>query len=57
MESMMQYLLARLAERSTWLGLIALLSAFGIGIAPEQSDAVIGVGTAIAGAVGVFTKG
>lgn len=53
----MQYLIDRLKERSTWLGLIALLSAIGVALTPEQAEAIAALGVAAAGAVGVFTKG
>lgn len=53
----MQFFLDRLKERSTWLGLIAFASAIGIGVSPEQSEAIATAGAAVAGLVGVFTKG
>jgi hypothetical protein len=57
----MAYLLARLKEASTWRGIALLLTAFGVQIAPEVQEAVISVGIAVAGAVGVLfpdsTKG
>ena len=57
----MAYLLARLKEASTWRGIVLLLTAFGVQVAPEVQEAVISVGIAVAGAVGVLfpdsTKG
>jgi hypothetical protein len=53
----MKYLLDRLGERSTWLGLIGIVTAFGVSLSPEQAEAIIAVGSAVAGAVAVFTKG
>jgi hypothetical protein len=50
----MAYLLARLKEASTWRGIALLLTAFGVQIAPEVQEAVISVGIAVAGAVGVL---
>ena len=50
----MAYLLARLKEASTWRGIALLLTAFGIQVAPEVQDAIISVGIAVAGAVGVL---
>lgn len=50
----MAYLLARLKEASTWRGIALLLTAFGIQVAPEVQEAVISVGIAVAGAVGVL---
>ena len=50
----MTYLLARLKEASTWRGIALLLTAFGVQVAPEVQDAIISVGIAVAGAVGVL---
>lgn len=50
-----QYLIDRLKERSTWLGIIALLTACGAPIAPESIDHIVTVGLALAGLVGIFT--
>ena len=50
----MAYLLARLKEASTWRGIALLLTAFGVQVAPEVQEAVITVGIAVAGAVGVL---
>ena len=50
----MTYLLARLKEASTWRGIALLLTAFGVQVAPDVQDAVISVGIAVAGAVGVL---
>lgn len=52
----MQYLLDRAKERSTWMGLVGLVSAFGVALAPEQIEAVVALGVAAAGAVAAFTK-
>lgn len=53
----MEYLLERLGEASTWRGLIMLLTAFGVGISPELSNAIIASGMALVGVVGAVTKG
>ena len=52
---MLKFLVDRLKERSTWLGLIAIVSAAGVAISPEQIEAIAIAGAAIVGAVGVFT--
>lgn len=52
----MKYLLDRLKERSTWVGLTAVLTAVGVALTPEQTEAVIALGLAVGGAVAVFTK-
>jgi hypothetical protein len=46
---MKKYILARLKERTTWLGLIAIATAFGIQLSPEQIEAIATIGLAIAG--------
>lgn len=51
----MSYLLARLQERSTWLGLIALATGFGVSVEPEISNAIITIGSTLAGVVAALT--
>lgn len=53
---MKDYLLARLMEASTWRGITLLLTAIGVPLAPEMSEAVISTGLAVAGLIGVATK-
>lgn len=48
---MFQYLAARLRERSTWLGVVAFLSASGVVIAPGVAETVATLGTAAAGLI------
>jgi hypothetical protein len=48
-----KYIKARLREPSTWRGVILLLTAVGVPIAPAMGEAVITVGLALAGGVGV----
>lgn len=52
---MKQYILDRAKEPSTWRGLILVLTALGIPIAPQLSDAIIATGLAVAGLVGAAT--
>jgi len=51
---MKEFLLARGKEASTWRGLVALLTAVGVAISPEQADAIVALGLAVIGAIGVF---
>jgi hypothetical protein len=45
---MLDYLLARMAERSTWSGVLGLLGAFGVYSAtPEQAQAITAFALAI----------
>lgn len=41
-------------EPSTWRGLIWILTASGLVISPEQQNAIIAAGMALAGMVGAF---
>lgn len=52
---MKEYLLERLKEPSTWRGIILLLTAAGVPIAPAMAESIITVGLAIAGLIGVAT--
>lgn len=53
---MFRYILNRLKERSTWLGLIAFATSCGATIATELTEPIITIGVALAGLVGVVTK-
>jgi hypothetical protein len=44
----------RIKQESTWRGLILMLTAFGVQIAPELQEAIITVGLAIVGAINVL---
>jgi len=52
----MNNILDRLSEPSTWRGIVALLTALGISISPEQMQLIITAGLALIGAIGAFTK-
>lgn len=52
---MKAYILERMKEPSTWRGLILLLTAVGVPVAPALADSIISVGLAIAGLVGAVT--
>ena len=52
---MKQYILDRAKEPSTWRGVIMLLTAIGVPIAPAMADAIVAVGLAIAGLIGVVS--
>ncbi|UUX51815.1 hypothetical protein NUH88_08950 [Nisaea acidiphila] len=49
------WLLARLRERSTWLGITGCLASLGLVIAPELGEAIAGFGVAAAGLIAVVT--
>lgn len=52
----MDYVISRLKEKSTYSGLLALLSAFGLAVDPEQFAAVVALVMAAVGVFEVFRK-
>lgn len=50
------FILDRLAESSTWRGLAFVLSAVGIQLVPEQANAIAAAGMAVVGAINVLRK-
>lgn len=52
----MKYILNRLKERSTWLGLISLAAAFGITLEPALVEYIAAAGMAVAGIIGMLTS-
>ena len=52
---MKSYLIDRAREPSTWRGVVLLLTAIGVPIAPELSEAIVSAGLGIAGLIGVLT--
>lgn len=52
----MKYILDRLAEASTWRGLIMILTSVGVTVNPDLVAPIVSIGTGAAGAVGVFFK-
>lgn len=54
---MKDYILARMKEPSTWRGVIYVLTAIGVPIAPAVADSIIAVGLALAGLISVATPG
>lgn len=49
-----RYLIERLKEPSTWRGVILLLTACGVPIAPANAEQIVSVGLAVAGLIGIF---
>ncbi len=47
----MNYIFARLKERSTWVGLIGLTTSLGMGICPLDIETIATIGTALASAI------
>ena len=52
---MRDYILERAKEPSSWRGLIYLLTAIGIPVAPALADSIITAGLALAGLIGVLS--
>jgi hypothetical protein len=51
---LIKWVLARAAEPSTWRGLLLCLTSLGVTLAPDAGEALIALGIALAGAVGIF---
>ena len=49
---MKEFILARAKESSTWRGVILLLTAIGVPVAPELANAIVSTGLAVAGLIG-----
>lgn len=45
-----------LSERSTWVGIIWLLTATGLSLEPDQQEGIIKAGLALSGLLGLFWK-
>ena len=52
----MKYILDRLNEPSTWRGLISVLTALGVKLRPDLSEAIITAGLALMGIINIFRK-
>lgn len=50
------YLADRLRERSTWLGISAVISGAGIVVEPALMNTIMAIGMAIAGIICILTK-
>ena len=51
-----EYVIERLKEPSTWRGIILILAAAGVPIAPAMAEQIIAAGMAAAGLVAVATS-
>ena len=54
-KSVLNWLGSRLNERSSWLGLTAILASVGVTISPDLQDVIIQAGVAFAGLVAFLT--
>jgi hypothetical protein len=53
---MSDFVKARLKEPSTWRGMVLICTAFGVPIAPQMAEAIITIGLALSGGIGVLTS-
>ena len=51
---MLEFILERGKEASSWRGLVAIVTAAGIALEPAQADAIVAAGLAIIGIIGAF---
>lgn len=56
LSGLLQYIMNRLKEPSTWRGLIALATAAGLALSPEQKETIIGLGVTAISAILIFKK-
>ncbi len=56
MSNFWNFLIGRLKEPSTWRGIIAVVTAFGIALNPEQVAAIVTAGVSLIGMIEVFRK-
>jgi hypothetical protein len=55
-DSIIMWLLARLEERSTWIGVIGMLSSIGVTVSPQNASLIATIGVALSGGIMAFTK-
>lgn len=53
---MIQYILERLNETSTWRGVISLLTGLGVKLRPDLAEAIISAGLALMGVINIGRK-
>jgi hypothetical protein len=57
MKKIIEVLLQRLSENSTWRGLILIATAVGVKIEPELQEAILVAGLGLVGLINVIRKG
>ena len=53
---MINWIIARLKEPTTWIGLISFATAAGVSLAPELQESIITAGVAIGGTMAVVMR-
>lgn len=56
MSNLVNYIIDRLGESSTWRGIFMILTGLGIALKPDQIAAISTAGLSIVGAINVFRK-
>lgn len=49
----LNYLVEKFSQESTWRGLIAVMTSFGVMLGPDQANAIIAVGLFLIGTINV----
>jgi hypothetical protein len=57
MKSLIDTLLARLGENSTWRGLLLVATAVGVKMEPDLQNAILAAGLGLIGLINVLRKG
>ena len=52
----MKYILDRLSEPSTWRGIISMLTALGVKLRPDLTEAIISGGLSAMGLINIIRK-
>ena len=56
MKNVLEFMLSRLKERSTWVGLVSIATAAGVGLSPELQEAIAVAGMSLAGLIMILTN-
>jgi hypothetical protein len=56
MSKVVDYIIEKLKEPSTWRGIVWLATAFGFAFEPEQKEAIAAFGMTLAGLISVFIE-
>lgn len=52
----LEIILTRLSEQSTWRGIILLATAAGLRLSPEHWEAILSLGLSLVAAINIFRK-
>jgi esterase/lipase len=53
---MIDWLVARLKEPTTWVGITTMLTAAGVSLAPELAESIITAGVSLGGVLAIVLK-